>query len=83
MIKSIICALGLDGVRSLIENGVGEIGGATRREVVENARDQLSSQFLTTGTPNISGRGAFAEEHLRWPDRYPNVLYQELKTVPE
>jgi hypothetical protein len=57
------------------------MNGAT--EVVKIARDQLFSQLLTTGTPNISKIGAFADDHLRWPDRYPNVLYQEPETVPE
>jgi hypothetical protein len=52
-------------------------------EVVKIARDQLSSQLLRSGTPNISRRGAVADEHLRSPDRYPDILYQEPESVPE
>jgi hypothetical protein len=77
-ISSFGVSTGAFHIRSL-EGYAREIEG----EVVKMTRDQLSSQLLTTGAPNISRIGAFADDHLRCPDRYLNVLYQESETVPE
>jgi hypothetical protein len=52
-------------------------------KVVKFVHDQLCSQLLPTGTPNISRRRGFVQEHSRFPDRYPNILYEKPEIVLE